>query len=86
MVYSIGFVMIGGYFGFLVLLARFVEAFLPTAGPFVFFGTAVLVALALMRLQTRMERYFINRHVLKHPKSRWNVVVSSQQVRVVSED
>ena len=79
MVISIGILMIGGYFGSLVALAHIAETYFPAMGPVVFVSIAVIAALALMRLQTELERFFINRHVLKHPKSRWNVVVSKGQ-------
>jgi len=74
--------MIGGYFSFLVLLAHIVEAYTPSMGPLIFVSIAVLVALALMKLQTQLERFFINRHVLKHPQSKWSVVTAHEQIHL----
>lgn len=74
MVISIGILLIGGHFLFLVAIAHFCASFVPVLGPFVLLFLAVLSGLAIVNVQTWLEAIFIGRHLKRNPRSRWNVV------------
>lgn len=81
MVFLIGTVLVGSHLMFLMLVAKVCSAYLPMGGLTVFLILAVLSGLAMLRIQTLLEKYFIARHIKKRPNSGWKVVAKQSQPR-----
>ena len=81
MIILIGTVMIAGHFFLLMVMAQLCAMFLPGMGLPVFLFFSVMSGLWLMRAQTKLEIYFINRHLKKHPHSGWNVMAFAKNNR-----
>lgn len=81
MVFLLGILLIGGHFLLLVSVAGLCAAVLPDHGLPVFLIFSVLSAIWLVRAQTKLEIFFINRHLRKHPNSGWSVMAFAENSR-----
>jgi len=71
MVFFIGIAMMGGYFGLIEFIIPYTQTHYPSLSPVVFIIVSIIYCTIAMRAQTRVERFFINRHVRKNPESTW---------------
>lgn len=76
MIILMGIGLIGSHFIFLMALSNLVSAVFPAFGFTIFLVLAVLSGFGMMRIQTKLEQHFINKHIQKRPNSGWRVVVS----------
>ena len=81
MVVTLGILLIGGHFLAAASIALLVSVYLPDWGVVVFLICSIWFGAAVLRLQTRLERFFIRKHVAKKPRSWWNVIDTSPEIR-----
>ena len=79
MMYLIGFAMMGGYFGVINIVIPFMEMNYPNITSISFVSISAIYACLAMKLQTRVERFYISRHVGKNPNSTWRYTSFSQR-------
>lgn len=79
MVFVLGILLIGSHFFLLMGFAHFCATQMSGGGLFVLLGGALLSGLAIIRLQTYLEAFFIRRHLKRNPNSGWGVVVANHQ-------
>jgi hypothetical protein len=72
--FVIGFSMMGGYFGLLNIVMPIAERLSTNLSALVFCFISIAYAVLAMKLQTRVELFFIRRHVERSPKSSWRVI------------
>ena len=74
MILAMGILLIGGHFFVLVGIADICATYIPNFGLVVFLALAALSGFVALRLQTKLEAYFIGKHLRKRPDSGWRVV------------
>lgn len=74
----IGIGLVGSHLMFLILVAQICTDVFPGVGLMVFLVSAILSGFAMLHIQTRLEGFFISRHIKKSPNSPWRVVVGGQ--------
>lgn len=79
MILLIGIGLIGSHLLFLMVFAQLCSDLFPNSGLVVFLIMAVLSGLAMLHVQTRIEAFFINRHIKKRPDSGWRVVTRREE-------
>ncbi|MFK7838121.1 MAG: hypothetical protein AB8B60_18070 [Sulfitobacter sp.] len=75
MVVALGILLIGSHFFMLIGISYLCSIVLPDWGLIVFLSLALLSGFAMINLQTRLEAFFIRRHLKHNPESGWGVVV-----------
>ena len=79
MMFLIGIAMMGGYFGLVSTIIPALDAQYPSLSVLAFILISIGYAWCAMRLQTRLERYYIRRHVRKNPDSLWRYAAARLQ-------
>jgi hypothetical protein len=68
--------MFGGHFLLVTLWAQFCAENMPNGGLTIVLLTAVISGSILLKVQERIEAYFIRSHIKKRPNSGWAVVAA----------
>lgn len=79
MVFALGVLLIGSHFLMLIGISYLCAIALPDWGLFIFLALALLSGFAMINVQTRLEAFFIRRHLKRHPNSGWGVVVPNHK-------
>lgn len=74
----IGIGLVGSHLMFLILVAQICTDIFPGIGLMVFLIAAILSGFAMLHIQTRLEGFFISRHIRKTPNSPWRVIANGE--------
>ncbi len=79
LVIFIGAALICSHLLIVVLIAQISTLLFPNGAILAFLPLSVLASLLLLKLQNRIEAFFIAKHLKKNPCSGWSVVVYSDE-------